>query len=166
MKSQIVNIHGMAFRVAGIRSRGFSLVEVVLALAVMTVALMTVLGMVPIGLNSVQKSMQATAQTHIVQSLLNEAYSADRDRLQGSTMYYDDIGQRLDGPSEAWAYRVRTALVPVELVDQGDSITLPGETFLIGLEARTQPAPNPDWQLGPGQQVPQEVSIHSAVLKP
>lgn len=52
-----------------IRSQGFTLIEVVLALCVVSFGLVGILGLFPVGLNSVRESIQDTRSAHLSRSI-------------------------------------------------------------------------------------------------
>jgi uncharacterized protein (TIGR02598 family) len=51
------------------RESGFSLVEVTMALGILTFALMVLLALLPVGLNTVQKSAQESAATNVLHAV-------------------------------------------------------------------------------------------------
>jgi len=55
-----------------IRFRGFSLVEVTLALGVAAFALLAVLGLLPVGINNNQASIQQTAATNFATAIIED----------------------------------------------------------------------------------------------
>ncbi len=84
----------------------FSLVEVCLAIGVVSFSLLAVLGLLPIGLTTMRGAMDSTIERNIVQQLTAEAlqtpyarltnvFQADRER------YFDNQGLVLSGPANA-----------------------------------------------------------------
>jgi uncharacterized protein (TIGR02598 family) len=61
--------------------RAFSLVEVSLALAVVSIALLSVMGLMPVGLNTMREAMDQTAEAQILRRISGEAALVPYDRL-------------------------------------------------------------------------------------
>ena len=89
-------------------SRGFSLVEVVLALGVLSFSLVGMFGLMAVVLGSVRDSMDLTTQALIVQNLSSEVREINFSQLAEDGVYesgfpraYGDTGVRLaDGSSQ------------------------------------------------------------------
>ncbi|MCG8602186.1 MAG: Verru_Chthon cassette protein B [Verrucomicrobiales bacterium] len=88
--------------------RGFSLVEVTLAMAIAAVALVSIIGMVPQGLQTMQEAGDQAIEARIHQQILNELQMAPYgDPTTSSTMdeyhefeiYYDDQGEEIGDSS-------------------------------------------------------------------
>ncbi|PTY02353.1 hypothetical protein DB346_09600 [Verrucomicrobia bacterium LW23] len=84
---------------------GFSLVEVIMALGVMSVSMMGMLGLLSVGLTHFQKSMDLTVRSQITQDLV---YMLQRtpftDLSSGTTeRFYDDEGRTLGNGQSAQA---------------------------------------------------------------
>jgi uncharacterized protein (TIGR02598 family) len=81
-------------------SRAFSLVEVVLALGLMSFALMGIVGLLRVGLSHFRKAIDLTVQAQIAQeltSMIQRTPYADIDNLGGpATYYYDEEGNPVD----------------------------------------------------------------------
>ncbi len=63
------------------RSRGFSLVEVCFALAVVSFALTTIMGLLPSGLNMLHQGAKLTTEAQIMQSLSGEVQMLDYSKV-------------------------------------------------------------------------------------
>lgn len=167
-----MNIHAPQTHSFQRQRRGFSLVELAVALGIMAFALTAILGLVPIGLSTLQKSINESAQTNIVQSLLNDAYSSDLTALTASTHFFNEAGQVLHDAEESdWdseridlIYRVKLALRPLQLEDNSGLINLSGQTLLIGIESRTNAPSDRNWSLNNLGTLPPEIDLHTAVL--
>ncbi|HSI85540.1 MAG: hypothetical protein ACAI35_01465 [Candidatus Methylacidiphilales bacterium] len=90
-----------SFRKSLSRSRGtagFSLVEVIMALGVMSFAMMGMLGLLSVGLTNFQKSMDLTVRAQITQDLtfmLQRTPFTDLASSSSLARYYDDEGRIL-----------------------------------------------------------------------
>jgi len=75
-------------------SRAFSLVEVALALGIISVALVALLGMVPIGLNTFRESLEDTVQADILRKLSAQFQEAPFKSLSNlaAMQYYNEEG--------------------------------------------------------------------------
>jgi uncharacterized protein (TIGR02598 family) len=83
------------------RPRGFSLVEVVLALGIITFAFVPLLGMLPLGLDFSRQAIDTTVAAQIAQQLTTEAQQTDFSRLPelatasvADPFYFDDQGNK------------------------------------------------------------------------
>lgn len=85
------------------RCRGFSLIEVTLALGVIAFALLPIMGLVSMGMGTLRNSMDDTVRAVIVSEVIGEAQRtgwADLDDgFNDKTFYYTDEGVRLSNTS-------------------------------------------------------------------
>lgn len=58
-------------------SVGFSLIEVVLCLGIISFAMVSLLGLMPVGLRAFRQSIDVTTQSQIAQQIMSEAQLAD-----------------------------------------------------------------------------------------
>lgn len=81
------------------RCHGFSLVEVTLAIGIVSFSLLAVLGLMPVGLSTLRQATEQTVESQIVQKLGGEAsltsFSKIGANFSGRTFYYDDQGRYL-----------------------------------------------------------------------
>lgn len=78
--------------------RGFSLVEVVMAVGIMALGVVTILGLLPHGLEMTRKTANEQAETRIVDLIVGEMQSADwatLDLTPKQVRYFDDQGLEL-----------------------------------------------------------------------
>jgi uncharacterized protein (TIGR02598 family) len=80
---------------------GFSLVEVTIALGVLSFAAVAIIGILPVGLTSMRQSMNQTVEAQIVRSIAAQAVTTSFTNL-ARTAYYDTDGQPLDGAGGAY----------------------------------------------------------------
>jgi len=98
--------------------KGFSLVEVVMALGIMSFALMGLVGLLPAGLSQFRQAIDLTVKAQIAQELISMVQRTDYADLaalgtsgQPAVYYYDSEGAKLTGADEAYyAYVARTQL--------------------------------------------------------
>ena len=121
-------MHARTWRaLAGVKTQAaFSLVEVTLAIGVVAIAIIPVFGLIPTGLNTFHKAIDASVGSQIAQRLIVEAQQTDFATLIGanssrfvqtvnnSTLrYFDDQGTELTGASISSAiYRTQVVVVP------------------------------------------------------
>lgn len=78
------------------RAAAFSLVEVVLALGVMSFCLLTVIGLLPVGLTTLRDAAQQTVEGQIVQRVGSQMqltqFTQLDDHFGGKVFYFDDEG--------------------------------------------------------------------------
>lgn len=105
-----------------IRFRGFSLVETVLAMAVMSLAITVLLGLLPHGLEMSRKAGVSAGEARVTNDVLAELSRLEWTKLptyDEHTFYYDDQGVRVEN-NDSVAYVARS------LVPRG--MKLPGAT--------------------------------------
>ena len=127
---------------AVIRSRrGFSLVETVLAMAVMSLAVTVLLGLLPHGLEMSRKAGISAGEARVTTEILGELSQVDWAALEGydgDKFYFDDQGVRLDagdGPQIAYVVRVR---LPVPLMLPGAAVAS-GDLRRVVIEIASTP---------------------------
>src|SRR5690606_28035563 len=86
------------------RERGFSLIEVTIAMAIAAVALVTLLGLIPQGMNTMREAGDQAIQGRIHQQLLNEIQMTPFEDKNGTSLidiydkmefFYDSQGEEL-----------------------------------------------------------------------
>ena len=115
-------------------SRGFSLVEVVLAIGLTTFALLVMFSLLPVGLNTMQDANRQIVESEIFNTLGSEISSTkfgeppphtnDLDAYVTSTrfpMYFDNEGLPVTDPAKA-VFTVRCALAPAAASDLSGQI--------------------------------------------
>lgn len=99
-----------------IRLQGFSLVEVVMALGIMSFALMGIVGLLPAGLSQFRQAVDVTTKAQISQELTSMVQRTEFSDLsefgtEGSPKisYYDSEGAELDdAKKDTYAYMAKT----------------------------------------------------------
>lgn len=103
-------------RRCGLCLAAFSLVEVTLALGIMSFALVGLIGLLPVGLSTFRSAMDNSISTQISQRLLNEAGQTDFDQLLATPQtvrYFDDQGNELTAANKARAiYHTNLVVAP------------------------------------------------------
>ena len=78
---------------------GFSLIEVTLAMGIISFSLLTILGLMPVGLNTMRQAMDSTQRAQILRRISGEVmvkpWSQIRgtNALDGTKRFFDDEGQ-------------------------------------------------------------------------
>ena len=111
-------------------TQAFSLVEVVLALGVISFACLTLLGLLTTALTTIRQSIGNTVQAQIMQSIVNNAEvqnynSGSFTNSAGAApanYYFDDEGTLLSGQNANWIYSATVT---------STAMTLPGATTSI-----------------------------------
>jgi len=84
-----------------LRSHAFSLIEVALALGIVSFALLGMLGLLPIGLVAIREAMSQTACAHIIQKTAGDlemiSSPDDLEDYIKQPKYFDDSGSSLEG---------------------------------------------------------------------
>lgn len=84
-------------------SRGFSLVEVTIAMAIASVALVTLMGLIPQGMKTMEEAGDKAIEARIQQQLLNELQLTPFDDKGGTSLldsYYDKLEVYYDSQGE------------------------------------------------------------------
>jgi len=81
----------------------FSLVEVTLALGIISVSLLSLIGLLPAGLGALRESMDQTVHAQIVQRIASGVATSEFSSITGQTLTFDQEGQLLVGSADAGA---------------------------------------------------------------
>ena len=108
-------------RSTGNGNKAFSLIEVVIAIGIVSFAFVTLLGLLPIGLTAFRQAMDTTVCSQIVQRVVNDAQQTDYTTLttSGTTQLYFD-----DQANEVTAANANNSLYTVQVTVSGTT-TLP-----------------------------------------
>ncbi len=135
--------------VVRLRTRGFSLVEVTLAIGIIAFAFVAIFGLLPAGLTSFRRAMDYSIGTQIVSRLTNEAIQTDYSELIKITpeapmlRYFDDQGNEVKDDKD-YLYSAEVSVVaPTELPNSITPATPSLATVTIKL------ANNPSHRVGP-----------------
>lgn len=143
--------------------RGFSLVEISLAIGVMAFGLVSILGLMPVGLTLFKDTMKQATVTKIVENIAVEARQTDFDDLKteqnANTRWFNAEGNRVTEDDESRIFYVSTAVNEVS--------TIPGDNYnstehLYQLEIQVAYAPeHPGDPLSSGGTVDQRRDLFS-----
>ena len=89
------------------RVGGFSLIEVTIALGLITFAVVAVLGVLPTGLTSLRRAMDQTVEAQIVQTVGAQAVTGEFASVEtGGPLYFDEEGQAIaSGDTNTYYYK-------------------------------------------------------------
>lgn len=73
-------------------SKAFSLVEVVLAIGIVSFAMVSILGLIPVGLHTFRSAMDLSVEAGIAQKLVADVQRTDFQNLQSTNLSFDDQG--------------------------------------------------------------------------
>ncbi|GAT32590.1 Verru_Chthon cassette protein B [Terrimicrobium sacchariphilum] len=117
-------------RRGGAARRAFSLVEVTIAIGIVAFAFVALVGVLPVGLQTFRRAVDASIGAQITQRILNDIQQTDFDVLVGghtspflfpsTTRYFDDQGSEVTMPSSA-VYHVKTWINPTTDLPGGGS---------------------------------------------
>ena len=85
------------------RTLAFSLVEVVLALSIMSFASVTLIGLLATGLSGIHRASVETIQAQIIQAVINDAQVHPYAASYSTNLYFNDEGTRLNS-TDPWLY--------------------------------------------------------------
>ena len=106
-------------------ARGFSLIEVALALGIVSFAMVSLMALIPVGLGSFQKAMNLTVEAQIVQSITSDVGLRKFSTLASAQYFFDAQGT----PVTSGTGRVYTAALSFR---DGLSNVKSGETLDSG----------------------------------
>jgi uncharacterized protein (TIGR02598 family) len=95
--------------------RGFSLIEVVIALGVISFAMVGLMGLIPVGLKTSREAIDTTIQAQMAQMIRNQILLSeftDLNAWKGKTLYFDDQGLSVESADSST--RVFTAVVDIQ----------------------------------------------------
>ncbi len=103
-------------RFAGNGNKAFSLIEVVIAIGIVSFAFVCLLGLLPVGLAAFRQSIDTTVGSQIVQRVVNEAQQTDYSSLttSGTTQRYFD-----DQANEVTAANANNSIYTVQVTVSG-----------------------------------------------
>lgn len=105
--------------------RGFSLVEVTLALGIVSFAMMTLMALIPAGLSSFQQAASLTVEAQIVQSIRTDIALQKFTDLQdadSTQYYYDSLGGATTARAGDQVYTATLTLQPLSNYDKNSSL--------------------------------------------
>ena len=106
------------FQPAAPQSRAFSLVEVVIAVGVVSFAFVAILGLIPAGMSQFRQAMDTSACAQIAQRVIGDAQQTDFDILtqsadsRTSAANYTFIAPTVDGPRVRYFDEAANEIVP------------------------------------------------------
>ena len=101
----------MAFAKPFTSPKAFSLVEVALALGIVSIALVPLLGLLPVGLSTFRSSIDTNVFSQVVEKLGNEAQLSEFDGVTSSGLrYFDEQGNEVSQKALA-VYQARLTVV-------------------------------------------------------
>lgn len=117
--------------------RAFSLVEVVLALGVVSFAMVSILGLIPVGLSTYRNAMNLSVEAGIAQRLVADVQRADFQNLGSADFTFDDQGIEVTADKAIFTAHVDTP----QPVSAGNIIQsgAPARTVLIKISNRQNP---------------------------
>jgi uncharacterized protein (TIGR02598 family) len=134
------------------RCCAFSLVEVVLAMGVVSFCLVALAGIIPVGVNTLKAAMQQTVERQVVQQLTSQIQLEPYSQITNyanQTFYYDDAGVFLtNAPTPAPAdahYSVTTTLNPPVYPGSANSpatVYLTNSMYAVQLQVVSAPSVN------------------------
>lgn len=127
------------------RAGGFSLVEVTLALGLVSFALVSTLGLLPTGLSTLRSSMNQTVEAQILQSIANRSIIASYGNVDTNTLYYDDEGLPVDRADKAY-YIANISPQAVSFPGSSNAVSLTNSLKTVRVAVVARPFPN-----GPGR---------------
>jgi len=132
-------------------AKGFSLVEVTIAVSIVSLALITYIGLLPQGLEMSQKTSEATLASNVLENIIRDLESARWTAL-GNTRtktFYSDQGVELTAQQTS-------QISCVAEVDLTSIATLPSDPtsqpYLRRVIIRIKTTPNPDFDFTPANQ--------------
>ncbi|MBN8709303.1 MAG: hypothetical protein BGO12_18985 [Verrucomicrobia bacterium 61-8] len=92
------------------RCRAFSLVEVVIALGIVSFAMMGIVGLLVVGMNTFRASIDTSVQSRIAQKVIGDAVLTDFGKLEAYESYFDESGRQVSAGDAQMVYTVGVTL--------------------------------------------------------
>ncbi len=132
------------------KHQGFSLVEVVLALGIVSFTFLSMLALIPQGLKMSREAADATTESQIVQFVRNQLQLTSFSGIgkwNGVSLYFDVDGLPVtSGSDPAMIYTVQLTVADVSLADTSGKTTAlaqtSAQTIQIAIVNRTAPGTN------------------------
>lgn len=120
------------------RSVAFSLVEVIIALGLVTFAVTAMVGILPVGLSSINQSMNQTIEAQILRSISSQSVVADFRNLTTNGLYFDREGQPSTLANSYYDVRITTN-APV-YPGSSEAVDLPESIVSLKIEVIARPS--------------------------
>ena len=116
---------------------GFTLVESVMAIGIVSFAMLSILGLIPVGLGTFRNAMNLTVETTIVQAVSGDLLRTDYTNLAATNFYFDQEGSKTTNQAD----RLYTAevLAPHNLDAAGLVDATAASTLAIKVSNRSHP---------------------------
>ena len=126
---------------------GFSLVEVTLALGIVSFSVLTLVGMIPLGLTTFHKAAAASVGSQIVQQVVTDVQQTDFDKLTSGTStvnqlalrYFDDQGNELKNATDPGVVYNVNVVANTSVVLTGGDATAPANLACLAIEIVSNP---------------------------
>jgi uncharacterized protein (TIGR02598 family) len=99
-----------SFEIVRPNRRGFSLIEVTIALGIVAFCMIPIMGLVPIALKVSRQSMDRNIETRMVQSIRAQLLQAPFSTLTSTNFFFDADGMPLSAPAASSAYEVTATM--------------------------------------------------------
>lgn len=123
----------------------FSLVEVTIALGIVSFALISVLGMMPVGLSSMRAAMDQTTEAQISRRIAGEMMLTPFSRLDAwvsnSPLYFDDQGGLQPTRDQETRYTVALRRSATVFPGSSNAVNLSSNMATFALEIARGPGP-------------------------
>lgn len=116
---------------------GFSLVEVVIAIGLLSFAVLSIVGLLPVGMSSLRQSMNQTVETQIVRSISGQSVVGNFSTLATNGIYFDGEGQHCE--IDRAAYTVNIATNTPSFPGSTNAANLPGCLTTLKVEIIYKP---------------------------
>ncbi len=142
---RVLNLHktGLSRRS---RTKAFSLVEIVLAIGIVSFAFVAIFGLLPVGMTTFRQAMDTTVSSQIVQRVVNEAQQTDFSTLTANAgtpqlRYFDEQGNEVPSQND-YIYTVQVTVTPkTALPNAGSSENLATIAVMIASNPGHNPSP-------------------------
>lgn len=120
-------------------SRAFTLIETTLAIGIVAFAFVAILGLMPVGLTTFRKAMDASTSSRIVQQVVTDLQQGSNTLSQQPIRYFDDQGDRQANANAQVIYYVNTIVQSPSTLPGGQSSNLATVTVEIVKNPQNKP---------------------------
>ena len=121
------------------RKSAFSLVEVVLAMGVVSFSCVTLLGLLGNGLLTVNRAVGTTVQAQIIQTVINNSHVRSYDSTYATNFYFSDQGVLVPKTDPTQVYGAKISILPLKVGTSTLDKVTSGSTLQIAITNRTLP---------------------------
>lgn len=117
----------------------FSLVEVVLALGIVSFVIVGIMGLLLLGMSTFRRSIDTTVQAQIAQRIISDAQLTDFKKLASFSAYFDESGTEVQPSDSRWIYSAQVTWTHLPQSLTGDFSPQVAGDFVVLIQNKMSP---------------------------